>query len=83
MSNPEFHTCYRCGYQWRHGQHGGHDCIGRVEVQRNELLTAMNGLLAYFESGYSVATGKAVIKTDSLEVRAAYAAIAKTEGGAA
>lgn len=59
------------------------DAARRVMARRDELLAAMNGLLAYFESGNSVATGKAVIKTDSIEVRAAYAAIAEVKGGAA
>lgn len=80
MNNPEFHICKTCWHKWRHGQLGAHDCIGRVTAQRDEALAALNGMLAYFESGNGIATGRAIIKTDSLEVRAAYAAVAK--GGA-
>lgn len=40
MSNPETHTCHDCGYVWTHGQHGGHNCIGRLQIQRDALLEA-------------------------------------------
>lgn len=26
MNNPEFHECYTCGYKWRHGLDGSHNC---------------------------------------------------------
>lgn len=48
--------------------------------QRNELLEALNGLLAYFESGNSVPVSQATIKATSAEVLAARAAIAKAGG---
>ena len=44
MSNPESHTCPTCGHQWRHGHHGGHDCLGNVKAQRDELLEALDVL---------------------------------------
>ena len=48
--------------------------------QRDELLAALNGLLAYFESGNSVPVSQATIKANSAEVLAARAAIAKVGG---
>lgn len=45
-----------------------------------DLLSAMNGLLAYFESGNSVLVSQATIKANSAEVLAARAAIAKAGG---
>ena len=48
--------------------------------QRDELLAALNGLLAYFESGNSVPVSQATIKSNSAEVLAARAAIAKAGG---
>lgn len=49
-------------------------------AQRDELLAALNGLLAYFESGNSVPVSQATIKANSPEVIAARAAIAKVTG---
>lgn len=40
-ANPETHTCGMCGYTWRHGQHGGHDCATRLKAQRDELVEAL------------------------------------------
>lgn len=37
-ANPETHTCGMCGYTWRHGLHGGHDCATRLKAQRDELV---------------------------------------------
>lgn len=54
-----------------------------AQAQRDELLAAMTGLLAYFESGNCVPVSQATIKANSAEVLAARAAIAKSEGGAA
>lgn len=98
MSNPEFHTCHVCGHQWRHGQHGGHDCIGRVTVQRDELLAALKEAATSLET-ISILSGRKTfgqtpIETymeDFMQVRGyansrmtvARAAIAKVEGGAA
>lgn len=40
-SNPEFHSCPTCGYTWRHGQHGGHNCstllLQKIRVLREAL----------------------------------------------
>lgn len=33
MSNPEFNTCCTCGYEWRHGQHGGHSCAENLKKE--------------------------------------------------
>lgn len=52
----------------------------KAKTQRDELATALSGLLSYFESGNSVPVDKATIKADSLEVIAARAAIQKVEG---
>ena len=51
-------------------------------TQRDALLAALNGLLAYFESGNSVPVSQATIKASSAEVLAARAAIAKAGGEA-
>lgn len=28
--NPEYHFCCTCGFKWKHGEHGGHDCSVRL-----------------------------------------------------
>lgn len=33
-----------CGYTWRHGLHGGHDCATRLKAQRDELVGALKAL---------------------------------------
>ena len=47
--NPELHTCPDCGYQWKHGQHGGHSCAENLKKQleliskeRDELKTTLS-----------------------------------------
>lgn len=37
--NPETHQCWTCGYEWKHGQDGGHDC-GPILRRRVEKLEA-------------------------------------------
>lgn len=37
MSNPEYHTCPDCGYQWRHGHNGSHSCVRRLVARVKEL----------------------------------------------
>lgn len=64
-------------------RHFAHQIAGPIQAQRDELLAAMTGLLAYFESGNCVPVSQATIKANSAEVLAARAAIAKSEGGAA
>lgn len=32
MSNPEFHQCSTCGYEWKHGMHGGHSCSDTLKA---------------------------------------------------
>ena len=54
--------------------------VSLLVAQRDELLAALNGLLAYFESGNSVLVSQATIKANSAEVLAARAAIAKAGG---
>lgn len=90
MSNPELHTCHVCGHQWRHGQHGGHDCIGRVTVQRDELLDALKECVEDSEQavGEYVEKYGETYRPQRLQamrdtVTKARAAIAKAEGGAA
>lgn len=41
QANPKTHTCGMCGYEWLHGQHGGHDCATRLKAQRDELLAGL------------------------------------------
>jgi len=40
MTNPEFHTCPTCGYQWKHGEKGTHSCSSRLAKQYDVLLPA-------------------------------------------
>ncbi len=35
--NPDTHTCYTCGYVWKHGTHGGHSCSDRLLLKLGEL----------------------------------------------
>ncbi len=49
--NPELHTCPDCGYQWKHGQHGGHSCVDRLvkeiaklKSERDELIKALDSV---------------------------------------
>lgn len=58
------------------------ESVSLLVAQREELLAAVNGLLAYFESGNSVPVSQATIKANSAEVLAARAAIAKAGGEA-
>lgn len=51
-----------------------------TRAKRDELLTALNGLLVYFESGNSVPVSQATIQSNSAEVLAARAALAKAGG---
>lgn len=37
MNNPTHHECSSCGYVWAHGQHGGHDCHGRLKAMIEAL----------------------------------------------
>lgn len=77
MTNPEFHTCPDCGYQWRHGQHGGHSCaqylkprIEAAEKLRDELLAALEEVVTISDR-----------KHDAWD--RAHAVIDKAKGGAA
>lgn len=53
----------------------------RVIDERDALLAAAKGVLAYFASGNSVPVAQATIKADSDAVAALRAAVAKTEAG--
>ena len=33
IARLEIHTCPTCGHEWRHGQHGGHNCADRLKDQ--------------------------------------------------
>lgn len=46
MSNPEVHICPDCGYQWRHGEHGGHSCVHILKQRNEQLHTEKATLLA-------------------------------------
>ncbi len=37
MINPETHTCWTCGFTWKHGKHGGHSCSLRLKARIAEL----------------------------------------------
>lgn len=75
MSNPEFHVCTDCGYKWRHGQNGGHNCRLRIKEQRDELLKAMKQIEGATMSMY--ATQSDMLK-DFQDI--ASTAVAKAEG---
>lgn len=32
-NNPEFHQCGTCGYEWKHGVHGGHSCTDTLSAR--------------------------------------------------
>lgn len=51
--------------------------LAEVKAQRDELHSALKGLLSYFQSGNSVPVDKATIKADSAEVKAALLALSK------
>ena len=51
--------------------------IRHMREQRDELHSALKGLLSYFQSGNSVPVDKATIKADSVEVKAAQLALSK------
>lgn len=90
MSNPEFHTCPDCGFVWRHGHHGGHDCKGRIKNQRDSLLAALE-LFMELDPNFNAAnddtlSALAEDKTSrshkmAVAVRAARRAITKAKGG--
>ncbi len=48
--NPEFHTCPDCGYQWRHGQHGGHSCVDRLVKEIAKLKSELDELVSTMAS---------------------------------
>lgn len=35
--NPETHTCWQCGYTWKHGHNGSHDCGKLLKADRDRL----------------------------------------------
>lgn len=48
---PATHSCCTCGYTWKHGHHGGHNCsvlllekIEKLESQLRERDEAMSKL---------------------------------------
>jgi hypothetical protein len=44
MTNPERHKCGTCGYEWKHGAHGGHSCtdtlLANLRATERELEDA-------------------------------------------
>ena len=42
MPNPEWHYCNACNFKWRHGHHGGHDCVKRLVEQKRNLINAID-----------------------------------------
>ena len=40
MPNPETHTC-QCGYTWKHGAHGGHQCSTYYQATIAKQLDAL------------------------------------------
>jgi len=92
MSNPEFHSCPDCGYQWRHGQHGGHSCLTRIKTEmttlkseRQELLKSLESLLDITADSQGVAgyhlNGDVAEWGEFEEVSSAYELIKRIEGG--
>jgi len=39
--NPTHHTCPDCGYVWKHGEHGGHNCVPRLKEKIEKLKSAL------------------------------------------
>lgn len=50
MSNPEVHICHDCGYQWKHGEHGGHSCAHILKQRNEQLHTEKATLLAAIDT---------------------------------
>lgn len=40
--NPKTHTCYKCGYTWQHGHHGGHSCSDRLKAELDRLKATID-----------------------------------------
>lgn len=63
----------------------GHACVPVALTslldERAQMVEALRGLAGYFRSGNAVPVEKATIRTDSTEVKALFAALARAEGG--
>lgn len=68
--NPSHHRCYDCGYVWKHGQHGGHDCKGNLKAKSENWRKWLNVTLGTSRPGEDDPTGQ-------LQCDAWLAAIAK------
>lgn len=40
--NPKTHECPTCGYEWRHGYNGDHNCSDFLQNKINGLRAALN-----------------------------------------
>lgn len=47
MINPETHTCSTCGYVWKHGFDGSHDCSNLLCKRIQVLEDALQELLDF------------------------------------
>lgn len=62
-----------CGFSWRRGHSGSHDCEKRLRAQRDELLAALESLVLFTNPKPS----------NAVALNNAYQVIARTKGGAA
>jgi len=47
MSNPEVCQCGTCGYEWKHGTHGGHSCTDTLSAKISALESERDALQAW------------------------------------
>lgn len=48
--NPETHTCWQCGYTWRHGADGSHDCATLLKADRDRLAGLLDRCLPIIQA---------------------------------
>lgn len=74
-------ACPNCGHRWRKGQHGGHDCVGRLKEQRDALLEAMKTTLGNIMSLGPAGALESVPMPYKVWAEVCQAAIEKAHGG--
>ncbi len=44
------HKCHCCGWEWVHGQHGGHDCSIKLQERIKELEGQLEWSIGQFQA---------------------------------
>jgi len=47
-ANPTHHTCWKCGFVWEHGKHGGHSCSDQLKEKADRMQTALERIERWF-----------------------------------